>query len=118
MQIPVWLKPALRGAAVGVIAMATVGFSELGWTTLATARQIAQEQADTAVVAALVPVCVAKAQRDPDHATLAKFKAEQSSYYRNDLVMQAGWATVGSKTAHDSDLARAGSEQLHATKTG
>lgn len=118
MQIPVWLKPALWGAAVGTIAIATVGFSELGWTTPATAQQIAQEQANTAVVAALVPFCVAKAQQDPDHATLAKFEAEQSSYSRSDLVMQPGWATVGSKTAHDSGLARACSEQLHATRTG
>jgi len=118
MQIPVWVKPALWGAAFGAIAMASVGFSQLGWTTRSTAEQIAQERADTAVVAALVPFCVAKAQQDPDHATLAKFRTEQSSYSRSDLVMQAGWATIGSKTAPDSDLARACSEQLHAIKTG
>lgn len=118
MQIPVWLKPALWGAGCGAIAMATVGFSQLGWTTQHTAEQMARDQADTAVVAALVPFCVAKAQQDPDHATLAKFQTEQSSYSRSDLVMQAGWATVGGKTAPDSDLARACSEQLHAITTG
>jgi hypothetical protein len=118
MQIPVWLKPGLWGAACGAIAMATVGFSQLGWTTQRTATQMAQDQADTAVVAALVPFCVAKAQHDPDQATLAKYQAEQSSYSRSDLVMQAGWATVGGKTVPDSDLARACSEQLHTAKAG
>ena len=118
MQIPVWLKPGLWGAACGAVAMAVVGFSQLGWTTQKTAEQMAQDQSETAVVAALVPFCVAKAQLDPDHAALVKFQAEESSYSRSDLVMQAGWATVGGKTAPDSDLARACAEQLHAVKTG
>jgi hypothetical protein len=118
MQIPVWLKPGLWGAACGALAMATVGFSQLGWTTQETAEQMARDQSDTAVVAALVPFCLAKAHQDPDHATLAKFQTEQSSYSRSDLVMQAGWATVGGKTSPDSDLARACSEQLHTVKAG
>lgn len=118
MEIPVWLKPGLWGAACGAVAMAAVGFSQLGWTTQHSAEQMAQEQSDTAVVAALVPFCVAKAQQDPDHAALAKFQTEQSSYSRSDLVMQAGWATVGGKTTPDSVLARACSEQLHTLKTG
>jgi hypothetical protein len=98
--------------------MAVVGFSQLGWTTQKTAEQMAQDQSETAVVAALVPFCVAKAQQDPDHATLTKFQTEQSSYSRSDLVMQAGWATVGGKTVPNSDLARACSEQLHTAKSG
>jgi hypothetical protein len=98
--------------------MAVVGFSQLGWTTQHTAEQMAQDQSAAAVVSALVPFCVTKAQQDPDHATLVKFQAETSSYSRSDLVMQAGWATVGGKTAPDNDLARACSEQLHAAKTG
>lgn len=118
MQIPVWLKPGLWGAAVGAIGMATVGFSQLGWTTQGTAQQLAAERADTAVVAALVPFCVTKAQQDPDLATLAKFQTEQSSYSRSDLVMKAGWATVGGKTSPDNALARACSDKLHTMKSG
>ena len=118
MQIPAWLKPALWGAAVGAAAMATVGFSQLGWQTQNSADQMAQERADTAVVAALVPFCVAKAEHDPDHVTLAKFQAEESSFSRTDLVQQAGWATVGGRTAPDTGLARACSEKLHPVKAG
>ena len=42
------------------------------------AEQFAQERANTAVVAALVPFCVTKAQQDPDKAVLAKLRAEDS----------------------------------------
>src|SRR6185437_13047923 len=48
MKIPVWLKPGLWGAAFGGIAMAIVGFSQLGWKTAASADNLAQERADTA----------------------------------------------------------------------
>ncbi|HEX5325081.1 MAG TPA: hypothetical protein VFW75_00290 [Acetobacteraceae bacterium] len=104
--------------AVGAAAMAIVGFTELGWMTAGAAEQLAQERADTATVAALVPFCVSKARQDPDHATLVKFQAEGSSYSRSDLVMKAGWATVGGNTSPDSALARACSDKLHAAKTG
>jgi hypothetical protein len=118
MQRPDWLKPGLLGAVCGAIAISTVGFSQLGWMTQTTANQMAQEQSETAVVAALLPFCVVKAQQDPDHATLAKLQAEQASFSRTDLVVQAGWATFGVRTAPDTLLARACSEQLHAMKAG
>ena len=55
MQTPDWLKPGLWGAVAGAIAMSTVGFWQLGWVTTSTAEQLAQDRAETAVVAALVP---------------------------------------------------------------
>ena len=116
MQIPVWLKPGLWGAASGAVVMAIVGFSQLGWKTEASAEQLAQERADTAVVAALVPFCVAKAQVDTEQAALAKLRAEQSSYSRSDLVVKAGWATLGIAKSPDSALARACSAELYTTK--
>jgi hypothetical protein len=119
MQIPVWLKPGLWGAAAGAVAITIVGFSQLGWYTSGSADRLAQDRAETAVIAALVPFCVTKAQQDPDGAAvLAKFQAEQSSYSRTDLVMKAGWATLGSAKFGDTSLARACSEQLKVTKSG
>jgi hypothetical protein len=118
MQIPVWIKPGLWGAAAGAVAMSIVGFSQLGWKTAGTADQIAQDRAEAAVVSALVPFCVAKAQQDPDRASFTKFQTEQSSYSRSDLVMKAGWATIGGKTTPDNALARACSDKLHGMKSG
>jgi|SRR5271165_7105985 hypothetical protein len=117
MKIPVWLKPALWGAASGAIIMAIVGFSQLGWKTAASADQLAQERADTAVVAVLVPFCVAKAQEGSEQAALAKFRSEQSSYSRSDLVTKAGWATFGVGKSPDSALARACSVTLYGMKS-
>jgi hypothetical protein len=116
MELPPSVKPGLWGAAAGAIAMAIVGFSYLGWTTAATSQKLAQDTADTAVVAALVPFCIVKAQADPNLATLTKFQAEQSSYSRSDIVMKAGWATVGGETTGSNALARACAEKLHVTK--
>lgn len=117
MEVPVWTKPALWGVAVGAIGIAIVGFSELGWMTANSAERIAQDRADTAVVAALVPFCVIKAQQDPDKAALRKLQAEDSSYTRDDMVTKAGWATVGGDTSPDSGLANACSEKLHGMKS-
>lgn len=116
MKIPVWLKPAVWGTVVGAIAMATIGFSQLGWTPSGNAELLAQERANTAVVAALVPFCVAKAQQDPDKGIFAKLQAETSSYSRSDMVMKAGWATIGNEKSPDNALARACSDKLTSAK--
>ena len=118
MKMPIWLKPGLWGAVAGAIAISIVGFSQLGWTTTSTAEKLAQERADTAVVATLVPFCVVKAQQDPDKAVLAKFQTEQSSYSRSDMVMKAGWATVGNEKSPDNALAHACSDKLQGMKSG
>ena len=79
---------------------------------------LAQERADSMVVAALVPFCVAKAQQDSNHALLTKFQAEESSYTRSSLVTEAGWATLGDRKSPDGALARACSDKLHGMKSG
>lgn len=117
MDLPSGIKPGIWGIAIGAIGMAIVGFSYLGWTTAATAEKTAQETANTAVVAALVPFCVVKAQADPNAATLTKFQAEQSSYSRSDIVMKAGWATLDGTANGNDALARACADKLHVAKT-
>ncbi len=69
------------------------------------------------MVAVLVPFCVTKAQQDPDQAMLAKLRAEDSAYTRNDMVSKAGWATVGGDTSPDSALANACSDKLRSMKS-
>jgi hypothetical protein len=118
MKIPVWLKPGIWGAILGAIIMAIVGFSQLGWRTASNADAFATDRANDAVMAALVPFCVAKAQADTEQADMTKFKAEQSSYSRTDLVIKAGWATVGAAKSADSALAQACSTKLYTMKSG
>jgi hypothetical protein len=116
MELHSAVKPSLWGAAAGAIAMAIIGFNVLGWTTAATSQKLAQDTADTAVVTALLPFCISKAQADPNLTILAKLQTEQSSYSRHDIVMKAGWATLGSATAGRDDLARACADKLHVAK--
>lgn len=117
MELPVWTKPALWGALVGAIGMATIGFSQLGWKTAGSAEQVAQDRADTAVVTAMVPFCVIKAQQDPDKAVLIKLRAEDSSYSRDQMVTKAGWATTAGDASPRGALVTACSEKLHDMKS-
>ena len=116
MKVPVWVKPGVWGGVVGAIAMMIVGFWAMGWTTGGTADRMARDRADAAVVAALLPFCVANADRDPDLAKLAKVKAEQSSYSRSQLVSDSGWATLPGMTTPDRGLASACSDKLQGPK--
>jgi hypothetical protein len=88
----------------------------MGWTTGGTADRMARDRADSAVVAALLPFCVANADRDPDLTKLAKVKAEQSSYSRSQLVSDSGWATLPGMTTPDHGLASACSDKLQGPK--
>jgi hypothetical protein len=60
MQVPLETKAALWGTAGGAVALAIVGFIWGGWTTTSTADKLADERADSAVVAVLAPTCVEK----------------------------------------------------------
>jgi hypothetical protein len=62
MQVPSILQGEslsrlMQGAAAGVVASIVIGFYWGGWMTGSTANRLAAERADTAVVAALMPVC-------------------------------------------------------------
>jgi hypothetical protein len=118
MQYPVWTKPALLGAGCGAIAIIFIGFSQLGWKTSRAAADMAQEQADAAVVTALVPFCVAKTGQVSEQNTLAKVKADDSAFSRSELVMKAGWATVGDSKTPDNALAIACANTLREAKPG
>ena len=117
MQVPAYTKPAAWGAVAGAVAMMIAGFSGFGWTTAGTTERIARERADSAVVAALVPFCVAKAQQDGDAAKLMKFRSEESSYSRSQLVRDSGWATVLGMSSPDYALASACADKLQGVKT-
>src|SRR5690242_16396945 len=111
MKIPKWAKPGIWGAVLGAIAMMIVGFSQMGWTTAHTADRMATDRANSAVAAALVPFCVAKAEHDPDQVKLATVRAEQSDYSRSQLVSDAGWATMPGATSPTTGLASACSDK-------
>ena len=117
MRVPEWVKPGVWGAVVGAIAISIFGFSEMGWTTGGTADRMATERASAAVVAAFVPFCVAKAHQDADGTKLVKLAGETSTYSRQEIVTDAGWATMLGMTSPDNALASACSDKLQGPKT-
>jgi hypothetical protein len=89
-KIPVQVKPAVWGAIGGAIAAIIIGFAWGGWVTGGTSRDVAGMAAQSAVVTAFVPLCVAKAEQQPDQ--LPPLKAA-SVYGRYDIVLKAGWVS-------------------------
>ena len=92
MQVPSILQGEsrtrlLQGIAIGAVASMVTGFSFGGWVTGATANKLAAEQASTAVVAVLTPICVEKFLQNSDaQANLAALREissnwQQGQYY-------------------------------------
>ena len=99
MKIPAETKPAAWGAIGGAIALAIVGFAWGGWVTGGTSAQAAKQSAETAVIAALAPICAMQFRNQVDaESTLAELKALRS-YEQSGFVEKGGWATMpGSET--------------------
>jgi hypothetical protein len=107
-----WIKPGAWGVVVGAIATMIVGFGWGGWTTGGTANRLVMERSNTAVTAALVPVCLEKSKADPATTKkLAALKALTSVYEQRDAVLKDGWASVGAGEGN-SDVAEACAAQL------
>ncbi len=95
-----------------------IGFSWGGWVTGGTADKLAAERADTAVVAALTPICVEKfLQNSNAKANLAVLQKISTNWEQGDYLEKGGWATLPGATSSDYHVARACAEKLVQTKT-
>lgn len=114
MTIPEWVKPGIWGGIIGAAVIAIVGFSA-GWVvTSGNAQEMATQQKEKAVLAALTPICVAqfKSESQAERTTQLAALEEESSWERGDYVEKQGWATMpGSKDAND-EVADACSSEL------
>jgi hypothetical protein len=123
MQVPSILQGEsrtrlLQGIAIGAVASIVIGFSWGGWMTGSTANRLAAERADTAVVAALTPICVEKFMVSGDaNANLIALKKISSTWEQGDFLQKGGWATKPGATSPDYQLARACAEKLVQAKT-
>src|ERR1700720_3737452 len=107
------LKRLLQGAAVGVVASMVIGFSWGGWMTGGTANKLAADRADTAVMAALTPVCAEKFMQNSDaKANLAILQKISTNWEQGQYLEKGGWATRPGAASSDYRLARACAEKL------
>jgi hypothetical protein len=118
MQVPSETKSVLWGAVGGAVALAIVGFTWGGWMTTGTATKLADERADSAVVAVLTPICVEKFQQSGDAiANLAALRKISTSWEQGNFIEKGGWATRPGATSADYVLARACAEKLVQAKS-
>ena len=112
------LKRLLQGIVIGAVASMVIGFSWGGWMTGGTAIKLADERVNTAVVAALTPICVEKFLLNNDaKANLAVLQKISSNWGQGDYLEKGGWATRPGATSPDYQLARACAEKLAQAKT-
>lgn len=112
-----WLKPAVWGVIVGAVAMTIVGFSWMGWVLGSTAERMAAERANSAVIVALTPACVASFMQQPNAAAKLKELQTADTWRQREFVEAGGWATPVGDKAPNSDLANACAERLLKTTT-
>jgi hypothetical protein len=111
------LKRLLQGAAAGAVVAMIVGFNWGGWTLGSTVEKVAKERADTAVVAALAPICVDQF-RQAANATASLTELSKISYAwdRGTFIEKGGWAIMPGSEKADSAVAKACAETLGSPK--
>ena len=99
------IKTAALGGVAGAIALLIVIFAT-GWVvTSSSAREMAEEMTEQAVVANLAPICVAQFSKSADGKTrLAELKA-LDSWKRSEFVETRGWATMPGSEKPATDVA-------------
>jgi hypothetical protein len=107
----------LQGAAAGAVLTMIVGFNWGGWALGSTVDKVAKDRADSAVVAALAPICVDKfrqAANAPEN--LSALNKISYAWDRGTFVERGGWATMPGAASPDSAVARACAETIATLK--
>jgi hypothetical protein len=101
-------KQLLQGVALGAFATLGIGFSWGGWVLGSTAKTLADSTANSAVVAAIAPICVDQFQRSADAANnLTALKKKINAWEQATYVEKGGWAVMPGSKAIDSGVTQA-----------
>jgi hypothetical protein len=94
-----------------------LGFAWWGWVLGSTAERMAKEQADAAMTAVLVPICVERFMGQADAAAkLAAFQ-RRAAWQQSQLIEKGGWATATGSTSPNAAVAKACAQELVKIKT-
>jgi hypothetical protein len=112
MQPSAWyqgesLKRLLQGAAVGAVATLAIGFGWGGWMLGSSAKTLADSTANSAVVAAIAPICVDQFQRSADAANNLTALKKINGWQQATYVEKGGWAVMPGSKAVDSGVPQA-----------
>jgi hypothetical protein len=101
------LKRLIQGAVVGAVATLAIGFGWGGWMLGSTAKTLADSTANSAVVAAIAPICVDQFQRSADAASNLTALKKTDSWQQAAYVEKGGWAMMPGSKAVDSGVPQA-----------
>lgn len=102
-KIPAWIKPAFWGVVFGALVWWGVLAWGLGWVSPTNAKAMADQEAQSAAVAASAPYCVSRFE-DQANAVAAwqKLKKSADNYNQDDFLVKGGWtAAPGAKASSD-----------------
>jgi hypothetical protein len=112
MELPAFLqgeslKRLLQGVAVGAVATIAIGFGWGGWMLASSAKTLADSTANSAVVAAIAPICVDQFQRSASAANNLTELKKTDSWQQAAYVEKGGWATMPGSKAVESGVSQA-----------
>ena len=117
MHVPQWLKPGFWGVVVGAVGIMIIGFAWGGWFLGSTAERMANDRADGAVTAILVPLCVERFMAQADAAVKLTEFQQGASWQQSQVIAKGGWATATGSTDPNTAVARVCAQQLANRKT-
>jgi hypothetical protein len=100
-------KRLLQGAAVGAVATLAIGFGWGGWMLGSSAKTLADSTANSAVVAAIAPICVGQFQRSAEAANNLTALKKTDAWQQATFVEKGGWAMMPGRKAVDSGVPQA-----------
>jgi hypothetical protein len=97
----------LQGLVVGAIATLVIGFNWGGWQLGGTVDKRVEAASQTAMVAALAPICAKKFEQaaDADKGMVVELN-EIDSWLRNRHLIKAGWATFPGGAEPNNNVAK------------
>ena len=121
MQNSVWyrgesLTRLVQGAAVGAVATVVIGFGWGGWMLGGSAKELADNAATGAVVAAIAPICADQFRHSADAAANLTALRKVSTYDQGAFVEKGGWAVMPGSTTPDSGVPQACATLLSSAK--
>ena len=116
MTVKSYLKPVLAGAVGGAILTALLGFTLGGWVTSSKSERVAQEKSNTAVIAALAPICHANYRASSNALEQRALLEKTDDWKHAEFVNSAGWTKIPGVAAVSNRLARSCAKLILAEK--
>lgn len=106
------IKNVVLGAIAGAILVMTIGFGWGGWVLSSTSQRNGDTMVADALIARLVPMCVAKFNEDSEKKKKLRELTEKSYWEREAYVKEQGWATMPYEKKPDGRIAEVCAVQI------